>query len=77
MDFFFQVIPMGECDIDIFGNMSIGKIETAEAAFLTGIDTDSDEGRVAAAKRFLEWGPKEVIISHYRGLVAAKESNAR
>ncbi len=51
------------------------KADAAEAAFLTGINTDDHEGRVAAAERFLEWGAKEVVISHHTGLIAAKESD--
>ena len=51
------------------------KADAAEAAFLTNIDTDTDQGRIAAAKRFLEWGAKEVVISHHTGMIAAMESD--
>ncbi len=51
------------------------KADAAEAAFLTGIDTDDREGRKAAAKKFIEWGAKEVVISHNTGLIVAKESD--
>jgi sugar/nucleoside kinase (ribokinase family) len=47
------------------------KADAAEAAFITGIDTDSHQGREEAARRFLEWGAEEVIISHNEELVAA------
>ena len=50
------------------------KADAAEAAFLTGINTDNDQGRVAAAEKFLEWGAKEVVISHHTGLIAAQDS---
>ncbi|MFH1491528.1 MAG: PfkB family carbohydrate kinase [Pseudomonadota bacterium] len=50
------------------------KADAAEAAFLTGIQTDDYEGRVAAAKTFLEWGAKEVVVSHHTGLIAARAS---
>lgn len=61
--------------LDALPLISFFKADAAEAAFLTGINTDNDQGRIAAAKRFLEWGAKEVVISHHTGLIAAKESD--
>jgi sugar/nucleoside kinase (ribokinase family) len=52
------------------------KADAAEAAFLTGIDTGRHEGRVRAADKFLDWGAKEVVISHHEELIAADESGA-
>lgn len=50
------------------------KADAAEAAFLTGIDTEKHEGRVRAAETFLDGGAKEVVISHESELVAANGS---
>ncbi|MEW6665543.1 MAG: PfkB family carbohydrate kinase [Thermodesulfobacteriota bacterium] len=50
------------------------KADAAEAAFLTGIDTEEHEGRVRAAEAFLDQGAKEVVISHHSELVAADVS---
>ncbi|MFH1124082.1 MAG: PfkB family carbohydrate kinase [Pseudomonadota bacterium] len=47
------------------------KADAAEAAFITGFDTAEHTGRVRAAEKFLDWGAKEVIISHHTELVAA------
>ena len=49
------------------------KADAAEAAFLTGIDTEKHEGRVRAIDTFLDWGAKEVVISHHNELVAGNE----
>ena len=61
--------------LDSLPLISFFKADAAEAAFLTGINTENDKGRIAAAKRFLEWGAREVIISHHTGMIAAKESD--
>lgn len=50
------------------------KADAAEAAFLTGIDTEKHEGRVQAVERLLQWGAKEVVLSHHEELVAANDS---
>ena len=50
------------------------KADAAEAAFLTGIDTESHEGRAGAAMKFIDWGAREVVISHNTELVSANES---
>ena len=49
------------------------KADAAEAAFITGIDTGTHEGRVRAAEKFLDWGAKEVVISHHDELVAGND----
>ena len=50
------------------------KADADEAAFLTGMDTERHEGRVRAAEKLLDWGAKEVVISHHTELIAASES---
>ena len=50
------------------------KADAAEAAFLTGIDTQNHEGRLSAALKFIDWGAREVVISHSTDLVSANES---
>jgi sugar/nucleoside kinase (ribokinase family) len=40
------------------------KVDAAEANFLTGIDTETHEGRMQAGKEFLKWGSKEIILTH-------------
>ena len=50
------------------------KADAAEAAFLTGQKTEEYNGRVAAAQQLLEWGAKEVLISHHSELIAANKS---
>jgi sugar/nucleoside kinase (ribokinase family) len=47
------------------------KADAAEAEFITKIDTSNEEGRIKAAHVFLDWGAKEVIISHNQALIAA------
>lgn len=61
--------------LDVLPLVSYLKADAAESAFLTDIGTEDHEGRVAAAKRFLEWGAKEVVISHHKELIAASESD--
>ncbi|MBW1801092.1 MAG: ribokinase [Deltaproteobacteria bacterium] len=60
--------------MDILPLCRFFKADAAEAAFITGMDTEDHEGRVRAAERFLEWGAQEVVISHHTELVAANET---
>jgi sugar/nucleoside kinase (ribokinase family) len=46
------------------------KADAAEAEFLTGIKTEEHDGRVAAGKKFIEMGAKEIVISHNKELIA-------
>ncbi|MBN1101828.1 MAG: hypothetical protein JXL84_00290 [Deltaproteobacteria bacterium] len=50
------------------------KADAAEAAFLTGLDTEKHEGRLRAAETFLGRGAGEVVLSHEEELVAASAS---
>jgi sugar/nucleoside kinase (ribokinase family) len=50
------------------------KADAAEAAFITGIDTETHEGRITAARQFVDWGAEEVILSHNEELIAAHDS---
>jgi sugar/nucleoside kinase (ribokinase family) len=72
-----RAVKHGDWDdiLDALPLIKFFKADAAEAAFLTGIDTDNEKGRIAAARRFLAWGVKEVVISHHTGLIAAKESD--
>jgi sugar/nucleoside kinase (ribokinase family) len=49
------------------------KTDAAEAAFITSIDTGDHEGRIRAAEQFLDWGAKEVVLSHHTELIAAHD----
>lgn len=50
------------------------KADAAEAAFITGIDSENHGGRVRAAEQFLDWGAKEVVVSHHEELIAANDA---
>lgn len=50
------------------------KADAAEAAFITGIDTETHEGRAKAARQFVDWGAQEAILSHNEELIAAHDS---
>jgi sugar/nucleoside kinase (ribokinase family) len=47
------------------------KADAAEAKFLTGLECETHDDRVKATSRFLEWGAKEIILSHNQELIAA------
>jgi len=49
------------------------KADAAEAEILTGISTVTHEGRIDAAKKLLEMGAKEVIISHNSELLVVSD----
>ena len=49
---------------DAFPYVTFFKADAAESNFLTGIDTEEHDGRVQAAQQFLDWGAKEVILTH-------------
>ena len=76
-----KVLPGGAVEyveweekMDILPLCRFFKADAAEAAFITGFDTEKYEGRVRAAGQFLEWGAKEVVISHHTELIAANET---
>ena len=78
-----KVFPSGEVGyadwedkLEAIPLASFLKADAAEAAFLTGIDTETHEGRAGAAMKFIEWGAREVVISHHTELVSANESGA-
>ena len=50
------------------------KVSAVEAAVLTGADTETHKGRVSACEKILEWGAKEVLLSHKEELIAVTES---
>jgi sugar/nucleoside kinase (ribokinase family) len=50
------------------------KADAAEAEFLTGINTSTRDGRIAAGKRLRDWGAKEVVLSHNTELLSFSES---
>ncbi len=50
------------------------KADAAEAQFITGINTETQEGRTEAAKMLLSWGAQEVIISHNKALTCVVNS---
>jgi len=60
--------------MDILPLCRFFKADAAEAAFITGIDTENDGGRIRAAEQFLDWGATEVVISHHTELIAANET---
>jgi sugar/nucleoside kinase (ribokinase family) len=60
--------------LDLLPFITYFKADAEEAAFLTGMNTEDHEGRVSAAKKLLEWGAKEVVISHNQELISATES---
>nr|MDO8114402.1 PfkB family carbohydrate kinase [Candidatus Sigynarchaeota archaeon] len=47
------------------------KADAAESNYLTGLDTETHDGRVKAAQQYLDWGAKEIILSHNQELIAA------
>jgi len=49
------------------------KADAAEAEHITGITTESEEGRILAAKKIHEWGAEEVVISHNQALISLVE----
>ncbi len=49
------------------------KADAAEANFLTGLDCETHEGRVKATEQFIQWGAKEIILSHNQELMAANK----
>ncbi|MHA1474899.1 MAG: PfkB family carbohydrate kinase [Promethearchaeota archaeon] len=51
------------------------KADAAEAEILTGISTVTPEGRIDAAKKLLEMGATEVIISHNSELLVVSDKN--
>ncbi|MEX2716223.1 MAG: PfkB family carbohydrate kinase [Candidatus Sigynarchaeum springense] len=52
------------------------KADAAESEFLTGLDCETHEGRVKAAEQYIEWGAKEIILTHNKELIVAnKEGN--
>ena len=76
-----KVFPSGEVGyvdwedkLEVLPLASFLKADAAEAAFLTGIDTESHAGRAGAALKFIDWGAREVVISHNTELVSANES---
>jgi sugar/nucleoside kinase (ribokinase family) len=60
--------------LDLLPLITYFKADADEAAYLTGLNTEDHDGRVAAAGRLLEWGAKEVVISHHTELIAASQS---
>jgi sugar/nucleoside kinase (ribokinase family) len=59
--------------LDALPYVSYFKADAAEAQYLTGIKTEDHDGRVAAAKQFIEWGAKEIVISHNKELISANK----
>ena len=55
---------------EILPLVSFFKLDATEAAVLTGFDTDTHRGRLAAGEKMIEWGAKEVLLSHYEELIA-------
>ena len=53
------------------------KADAAEAKFLTDIDTSNHDGRVKAAKWFVDHGVKEVVISHNQEMIAASKAEVK
>nr|MDO8084766.1 PfkB family carbohydrate kinase [Candidatus Sigynarchaeum springense] len=49
------------------------KADAAESEFLTGLDCETHEGRVKAAEHYLEWGAKEIILTHNKELIVANK----
>ncbi|NMC07879.1 MAG: ribokinase [Candidatus Lokiarchaeota archaeon] len=49
------------------------KADAAESEFLTGIDCETHEGRIRAAKQYLDWGAKEIILTHNKELIVANK----
>lgn len=64
-----QYVPW-EDKLEVLPYCRFLKADAAEAAFITGIDTENHQGRVEAARQFVEWGAEEVVISHNEELVA-------
>ena len=61
---------------DILPLVRFFNMDAIEAAVLTGFDTDTHKGRVSACEKTLEWGAKEVLLSHNEELIAVNESGA-
>ncbi|MHA1340641.1 MAG: PfkB family carbohydrate kinase [Promethearchaeota archaeon] len=51
------------------------KADATEAKFLTGINTETHEGRVKAGKKFVELGAKEVVITYNKELISISEES--
>jgi sugar/nucleoside kinase (ribokinase family) len=54
--------------------ISYFKADATEASILTGFNTETHEGRVSAGKKMVEWGAKEVVITHHTELIAITKS---
>ncbi|HME56031.1 MAG TPA: PfkB family carbohydrate kinase [Candidatus Lokiarchaeia archaeon] len=57
--------------MEAFPFFSFFKADAAEANYLTSIDTENHEGRVQAAQQFIEWGAKEIILTHNQEVLVA------
>ncbi|MHA1869662.1 MAG: PfkB family carbohydrate kinase [Promethearchaeota archaeon] len=54
---------------DVLPYITFFKADAAEAQYLTGIETETTEGRIEAAKMFRKWGANEILISHNKELI--------
>ncbi|MBN2150032.1 MAG: ribokinase [Candidatus Lokiarchaeota archaeon] len=54
-----------------FPHFDYFKADAAESEFLTGLDCETHEGRVRAARQYLDWGAKEIILTHNKELIVA------
>ena len=57
--------------MEAFPLFSFFKADAAESNFLTGLETETHEGRVQASQQFIEWGAKEIILTHNQELLVA------
>jgi sugar/nucleoside kinase (ribokinase family) len=75
-----KVMPNGDMEFAEWPDFKLAlpyiyyfKADAAEAEFLTGIKTDTREGRIEAGKLFRQWGAKEVVISHNSELLSISD----
>ena len=50
------------------------KVDAAEAEFITGFPTSTRDDRIKAAKKFVDWGVSECILSHNQELLIVSSS---
>lgn len=76
-----KVMPTGEMQFQMWEDLRKAlpdifyfKVDAAEAEFITKISTASQKGRVNAAKKLIEWGVSECIVSHNKELLIVTDS---